>query len=34
MRKHFFGLLSVVMIASMLLAACAPAGAGSRRRDD
>jgi branched-chain amino acid transport system substrate-binding protein len=29
MRKHFFGLLSVIMITSMLLAACAPgAGAG------
>lgn len=26
MRKHFLGLLSVVMIASMLLVACAPAG--------
>lgn len=26
MRKHFFGLLSVVVIASILLAACAPAG--------
>jgi branched-chain amino acid transport system substrate-binding protein len=29
MRKHFLGLLSVVIIASMLLAACAPAPAPS-----
>jgi branched-chain amino acid transport system substrate-binding protein len=29
MRKHFFGLLSVIMIAGMVLAACAPGSGGS-----
>ncbi len=29
MRKHFVGLLSVIMIASMLLVACAPGGPGA-----